>query len=81
MIYFANIKIVHFVKFEMYSDNCLYHVQVVDASVEVVCAVILTQGYGWWSQEVESVIDSEKKQIKANVLCIPVHLTLHTLLL
>ena len=56
-----------------------------DASVEVVCAVILAQGDGWWSQEVESVIDSEKKQIKANVLCILllilVHLTLHTLLL
>ena len=49
-----------------------------DASVEVVCAVILAQSYGWWSQEVESVIDSEKTQIKANVL---VHLTLHTLLL
>ena len=37
-----------------------------DASVEVVCAVILAQGYGWWSQEVESVIDSEKTQIKAD---------------
>ena len=52
-----------------------------DASVEVVCAVILAQGDCWWNQEVESVIDSEKTQINANVLCIPVHLTLHTLLL
>ena len=41
----------------------LYHVQALDASVEVVCAVILAEGYGGRSQEAQVVANSENSEI------------------
>ena len=40
----------------------LYHVQALDASVEVVCAVILAEGYGGRSQEAQVVANSENSE-------------------
>ena len=41
--------------YSLHPDYALYHIQVLDASVEVVHAVILAEGYGGRSQEVETV--------------------------
>ena len=40
----------------------LYHVQALDTSVEVVCAVILAEGYGGSSQEGQVVANSENSK-------------------